>query len=103
MSTLTDELRTLAEEGSKLHSPGMPEYTLCRGMLAALADIARLQAALRGFVDRNMTYFDGLTSITVSRGAVLAARELLPAEPTTTAPRDPFTAGISYPPDTCAP
>jgi len=27
----------------------------------------------------------------------------LAAEPTTTAPRDPFLSGISYPPDTCAP
>ena len=30
-------------------------------------------------------------------------RAALAAEPTTTAPRDPFLAGISYPPDTCAP
>ena len=30
-------------------------------------------------------------------------RAALAAEPTTTAPRDPFLSGISYPPDTCAP
>ena len=30
-------------------------------------------------------------------------RPALAAEPTTTAPRDPFLSGISYPPDTCAP
>ena len=40
------------------------------------------------------------------RRYVLALRGLraaLAAEPTTTAPRDPFLSGISYPPDTCAP
>lgn len=49
--TLAWELRVLAEEGSRVHSPGMPEYTICRGVLAALADIERLRAALEWYRD----------------------------------------------------
>jgi hypothetical protein len=53
-------LRELAEEGAALHSHGMPERTICDGLLAALDEVDRLrihnQSTLdhefrRGFID----------------------------------------------------
>lgn len=50
--TIADELRALAEDGSKVHSPGMPEHTLCRGALALLKENERLRGIVPEVLER---------------------------------------------------